>query len=130
MDYDSCPRSSVRNRLRSNGISCMSTHPGNVSAHMVQEVGDVDAAMGGAPRRLKLDLSIERSARTPMEGKACMPSGDSDAEHLTIWSSTQTSTGVPRAAVAARLGFLPPGQVDRIAPDVGGGSASRSCTLA
>ncbi|HNQ06873.1 MAG TPA: aerobic carbon-monoxide dehydrogenase large subunit [Tetrasphaera sp.] len=93
--------------------------PGNVSAHMVQEVGDVDAAMGGAPRRLKLDLSIERSACTPMEGKGVYAVWDSDAEHLTIWSSTQTSTGV-RAAVAARLG-LPLAKVDCIAPDVGGG---------
>ena len=38
---------------------------------------------------------------------------------MTVWTSTQTSTGV-RAAVAAKLG-LDLGQVDVITPDVGGG---------
>ena len=38
---------------------------------------------------------------------------------MTVWSSTQTATGV-RAAVAAKLG-LDLGQVDVITPDVGGG---------
>ena len=93
--------------------------PGNVAAQMLQEVGDVDAAMAVAPRRLRLDLSIERSACMPMEGKGVYAVWDTDAEHLTLWSSTQTSTGV-RAAVAARLG-LPLAKVDCIAPDVGGG---------
>ena len=93
--------------------------PGNVSAHLRQEVGDVTAALAGAPHRLTFDLSIERSACMPMEGKGVYASWDRDAEHLTLWSSTQTSTGV-RAAVAARLG-LPLTKVDCITPDVGGG---------
>ena len=93
--------------------------PGNVAANLRQEVGDVDAAMAAAPNRLRLDLTIERSACMPMEGKGVYAKWDSDAEHLTLWSSTQTATGV-RAAVAARLG-LPLAKVDCIAPDVGGG---------
>ncbi|MCA0292264.1 MAG: xanthine dehydrogenase family protein molybdopterin-binding subunit [Actinobacteria bacterium] len=97
--------------------------PGNVSAHLLQEVGDLDAAMAGAPHRLSLDLSIERSASIPMEGKGVYAKWDSDAEHLTLWSSTQTSTGV-RAAVATRLG-LPLAKVDCITPDVGGGFGSK-----
>lgn len=93
--------------------------PGNISAHLLQEVGDVETAMAGAPHRLSLDLAIERSACMPMEGKGVYARWDTDAEHLTLWSSTQTSTGV-RAAVAARLG-LPLAKVDCITPDVGGG---------
>lgn len=92
---------------------------GNISAHLLQEVGNVTAAMAKAPNRLTLDLTIERSACMPMEGKGVYAVWDSDDERLRIYSSTQTSTGV-RAAVAAKLG-LPLAKVECIAPDVGGG---------
>jgi carbon-monoxide dehydrogenase large subunit len=93
--------------------------PGNVSAHLVQEVGDVTSAMARAPHTLTLDLEIERSACMPMEGKGVYAQWNSDEGSLRIYSSTQTSTGV-RAAVAAKLG-LPLAKVECIAPDVGGG---------
>ncbi len=93
--------------------------PGNVAAHLIQEVGDVDAALGAAPHVLELDLEIERSASMPMEGRGVLARWESDEGYLRIWSSTQTSTGV-RAAVAAKLG-LPLAKVDCTAPDVGGG---------
>lgn len=93
--------------------------PGNVAAHMVQEVGDTEAAIAAAPHRLSLALEIERSACMPMEGKGVYARWDSDEQSLRIYSSTQTSTGV-RAAVAAKLG-MPLAKVECIAPDVGGG---------
>ncbi|MGN6754183.1 MAG: aerobic carbon-monoxide dehydrogenase large subunit [Intrasporangium sp.] len=93
--------------------------PGNVAAHMLQEVGDVEAAMASSANRLTLDLEIERSASMPMEGKGVYARWDDERGELRLWSSTQTSTGV-RAAVAARLG-LPLSKVECIAPDVGGG---------
>ncbi|MER7073715.1 aerobic carbon-monoxide dehydrogenase large subunit [Terrabacter sp. NPDC000476] len=93
--------------------------PGNVAAHMLQEVGDVDAAMASAPHTLTLDLDIERSACMPMEGKGVYARWDAERGELRMYSSTQTSTGV-RAAVAARL-ELPLAKVECIAPDVGGG---------
>jgi CO/xanthine dehydrogenase Mo-binding subunit len=93
--------------------------PGNVAAHMVQEVGDVEAALASSVNRLSLDLTIERSASMPMEGKGVYARWDDERDELRLWSSTQTSTGV-RAAVAARLG-LPLAKVECIAPDVGGG---------
>ena len=92
---------------------------GNISAHLLQSVGDVDAALASAPHRLTLDLSIERSACMPMEGKGVYARWDAQDEKLRIYSSTQTSTGV-RAAVAAKLG-LPLAKVECIAPDIGGG---------
>ena len=76
--------------------------PGNVAAHMVQEHGDVEAALAAAPRTLELDLSIERSASTPLEGRGVLARWDTEARRMRIWTSTQTSTGV-RAAVAAKL---------------------------
>ncbi|CAN7340992.1 aerobic carbon-monoxide dehydrogenase large subunit [Knoellia sp. LjRoot47] len=93
--------------------------PGNVAAHLLQEVGNVEAAMAEAPRTLTLDLEIERSACMPMEGKGVHAHWDSDEQRMRIHSSTQTTTGV-RAAVAAKL-QLPLAQVECIAPDVGGG---------
>jgi len=93
--------------------------PGNVGARMEQNTGDVEAAIAAAPHRLSLDLTVERSACMPMEGRGTVARWDPDVGRLQVWSSTQTSTGV-RAAVAVKLG-LDLAQVDVITPDVGGG---------
>jgi carbon-monoxide dehydrogenase large subunit len=93
--------------------------PGNVGARMEQANGDAPAAIAAAPHRLDLDLTVERSASMPMEGRGVVARWDPDQGRLQVWTSTQTSTGV-RAAVAAKLG-LDLGQVDVITPDVGGG---------
>jgi len=93
--------------------------PGNRAANSVQEHGDAAAVIAAAPRRLELDLHIERSASTPLEGRGVLARWDEHAGQLRLWTSTQTSTGV-RAAVAARLG-LALTDVDVITPDVGGG---------
>ena len=54
-----------------------------------------------------------------MEGRGTVARWDPDVNRLTVWTSTQTSTGV-RAAIAVKLG-LDLGQVDVVTPDVGGG---------
>jgi hypothetical protein len=72
-----------------------------------------------APHKLSLDLFIERSSCSPLEGKGVYAIWEEDSQELRLWSSTQTSTGV-RAAVAAKL-ELPLQKVECIAPDVGGG---------
>ena len=93
--------------------------PGNLAANETQEHGDAAAAIAAAPHVLELDLEIERSASTPLEGRGVLADWDDQAARLRMWTSTQTSTGV-RAAVAAKLG-LDLSQVDVITPDVGGG---------
>src|SRR5262249_34904225 len=93
--------------------------PGNIAATMTQSNGDVDAAIAAAPHTLDLDLYVERSASTPLEGRGVLARWDTESRRLRIWTSTQTSTGV-RAAVAAKLG-LALADVDVITPDVGGG---------
>ena len=93
--------------------------PGNVAARMEQSNGDAEAAIAAAPQRLSLDLTIERSASQPLEGRGVAARWDPDSGRMQVWSSTQTSTGV-RAAVAAKLG-LDLVQVDVVTPDVGGG---------
>lgn len=93
--------------------------PGNRAATMHQSFGDADAAIRDATHTLSLDFTIERSASMPLEGRGTVARWDEDLKRLSVWTSTQTSTGV-RAAVASKLG-LDLGQVDVITPDVGGG---------
>jgi aerobic carbon-monoxide dehydrogenase large subunit len=93
--------------------------PDNVSAHLVQEVGDAPAAIAAAPRQLSLQLHVERSASMPMEGKGVYARWDADDRSLRVYSSTQTSTSV-RFALAAKLG-IPVDRVEVVTPDVGGG---------
>jgi aerobic carbon-monoxide dehydrogenase large subunit len=93
--------------------------PGNVAAVMVQQTGDADAAVDAAPHRLELDLGIERSASTPLEGKGVLARWDADDRSLLVHTSTQTSTSV-RQAIAAKLD-LPVDRVEVVTPDVGGG---------
>jgi carbon-monoxide dehydrogenase large subunit len=93
--------------------------PGNVGANLVQEVGDVSAAISAAPNVVEFRLDIERSASMPLEGRGVYARWDDDDGSLRVYSSTQTSTSV-RMAIAAKL-ELPPGKVEVIAPDVGGG---------
>jgi aerobic carbon-monoxide dehydrogenase large subunit len=93
--------------------------PDNVGARLEQENGDARAAIAAAPHSLSLDLTIERSASQPMEGRGTAARWDPDTSRMTVWTSTQTSTGV-RGCVAAKL-ELDLGQVDVITPDVGGG---------
>ncbi|GAA3024755.1 aerobic carbon-monoxide dehydrogenase large subunit [Streptosporangium longisporum] len=98
--------------------------PGNVGAHLVQEVPSADGlgarqAIDAAPHTLSFRLDIERSASMPLEGRGVHARWDADDRSLRVHSSTQTSTSV-RMAIAAKLG-LPLPQVEVIAPDVGGG---------
>ena len=93
--------------------------PGNIAAEMLQEVGDVDAAMAAAPRRKRLRFRYERGAASPMEARAVWARWSSDEHRLTVYDSTQSPTSI-RGGLAV-LFSLPESSVDVIAPDVGGG---------
>ncbi|WP_447644847.1 aerobic carbon-monoxide dehydrogenase large subunit [Nocardioides zeae] len=93
--------------------------PGNAAAVSTQAYGDAAAEVEAAPHRLTFEWDIERSACMPMEGKGVHARWDAHEEKLTLWTATQTSTGV-RGAVSAKLG-LELTQVDVVTPDVGGG---------
>ena len=93
--------------------------PGNRAGVLEQGFGDADAALESAPNRLRLDVHVERSASTHLEGRGTVARWDEDLARLSVWTSTQNSTGV-RAAIAAKLG-LDLGDVDVVTPDVGGG---------
>jgi aerobic carbon-monoxide dehydrogenase large subunit len=93
--------------------------PDNVSAHLIQQVGDARAAIGAAPHQLTLELEVERSASMPMEGRGVYARWDGADRSLRVYSSTQTSTSV-RFAIATKL-ELPVDRVEVVTPDVGGG---------
>lgn len=93
--------------------------PDNVAGHLLQETGDVDAALAAAPHVLDLNLEVERSASTPLEGRGVYARWDVAEQSLRVYTSTQASTSV-RAAVAAKLA-LPLARVECVAPDIGGG---------
>src|SRR6266567_1340840 len=93
--------------------------PGNVAAEMLQEVGDVDAAMRTAARRKQLRFRYERGAASPMEARAVWARWSADDHKLTVYDSTQSPTSI-RGGLAVLFG-LPESNVEVIAPDVGGG---------
>jgi len=97
--------------------------PGNVAAEMLQEVGDVDAALAKAPHRKKLRLRYERGAACSLEGRAVWARWSEDEHKLTVYDSTQSPTSI-RGGLAVLFG-LAESNVEVIAPDVGGGFGSK-----
>ena len=85
--------------------------PDNIAAHLVQEVGDVTAAMAASPRTLTLDLEIERSACMPMEGKGVYATWDPDDGTLRLWDpkSGANVLTVPSATTVYAAAFSPDG---------------------
>ncbi|MCP3991262.1 MAG: xanthine dehydrogenase family protein, partial [Actinomycetia bacterium] len=97
--------------------------PGNIAAAHQEHVGDVDGALAGAPNVLELDLDMERSMGSAMEGRACHARWDRHARKLRVQNATQTPTSV-RFALANIL-EIPDEQVDVVAIDVGGGFGTK-----
>jgi aerobic carbon-monoxide dehydrogenase large subunit len=93
--------------------------PSNVAAEMLQEVGDVSAAMKAAPHRKSLHFRFERGAASPMEGRAVWARWSESEHKLTVYDSTQSPTSI-RGGLSVLFG-LPESNVEVIAPDVGGG---------
>ncbi|MGH2946699.1 MAG: aerobic carbon-monoxide dehydrogenase large subunit [Solirubrobacteraceae bacterium] len=92
--------------------------PDNVVARVGEEHGDVDAAFAKAAHTFEWRLEIERSAATPLEGRAVVARFDEDGA-LLVHDSTQAPTGI-RAGLS-RLFDLDMDRVHVVAPDVGGG---------
>ncbi|MFA9444961.1 aerobic carbon-monoxide dehydrogenase large subunit [Egicoccus sp. AB-alg6-2] len=119
VDYEILPVVVDLEAAVADGVDVHESVPGNVAAELTQTIGDVDAALARAPRRLSLRLDIERSASTPLEGRGVHARWDADDRRLRVHTSTQAPTSV-RAAIATFL-ELDFAQVDVVVPDVGGG---------
>jgi carbon-monoxide dehydrogenase large subunit len=99
-------------------VSVHSDVPDNVAGEIRQGSEDVEEGLAAAPHRLDLDLSIERSMASPIEGRGVHAEFHTGTGRLTIHSSTQVPHGV-RATVAHMLGCSSR-DIDVVAPDVGG----------
>jgi carbon-monoxide dehydrogenase large subunit len=97
--------------------------PNNVAAHMVQTVGDVDAAFSSAAHVFTESLFIERSCGSPIEARGVVAVWDRLRAHLTVWDATQAPLTI-KNGLANMLG-LPEFKVEVIAPDVGGGFGTK-----
>ena len=92
--------------------------PGNVAAHLVQSVGDVDAAFSRASHVFEERLFIERGAGQPMECRAVCAWYDPAEDVLTVYDTTQAPLSIRNGL--AVLFHLQESQVRVVAPDVGG----------
>src|SRR4029078_7458985 len=98
--------------------------PGNIAASFTHTVGDADAAMALAPRRLSRNFVYGRQTGLPLETRGCVADYDSGRNALTLWISTQVHYAV-RQNLSMLLG-IPEYDVRVIAEDVGGGFGSKS----
>lgn len=92
--------------------------PDNVAGVVEQGSPDVEEALERAPHRLDLDLWIERSMASPLEGRGVLAQPDPVHGRMLLYTSTQVPHAV-RAAVAHMTGQSPQ-DLDVICPDVGG----------
>jgi CO/xanthine dehydrogenase Mo-binding subunit len=92
--------------------------PDNLVGRVTEEHGDVDAGFAAAANVFEWRFEMERSAATPLEGRAVVARFGDDGG-LLVHDSTQAPTGI-RAGLS-RLFDLDLDRVHVIAPDVGGG---------
>jgi carbon-monoxide dehydrogenase large subunit len=97
--------------------------PRNVAAHLVQVVGDPDAAFRAAPHVFEEHLFIERSCGSPIEARGVVAVFDPLEQSLTVWDNTQAPLTI-KNGLANMLG-LPEFKVEVISPDVGGGFGTK-----
>jgi CO/xanthine dehydrogenase Mo-binding subunit len=90
----------------------------NVIARVGEEHGDVDAGFAASSHTFEWRFEIERSAATPLEGRAIVARFDAEGG-LLVHDATQAPTGI-RAGLSL-LFDLNLDQVQVVAPDVGGG---------
>jgi carbon-monoxide dehydrogenase large subunit len=93
--------------------------PSNIAAHLVQRVGDIDAAFARAAHVFQRRVQLERSASQPLETRGVVARFDKFERALTVWDSTQGPISI-RNGLAVLFG-LPADKVRVTAPDVGGG---------
>lgn len=93
--------------------------PHNIAAHLVHQVGDVEAAFAAATHIFKRHVEIERSASQPIDTRGVIARFDAFERVLTVWDSTQGPISI-RNGLAVLFG-LPADKVRVTTPDVGGG---------
>jgi CO/xanthine dehydrogenase Mo-binding subunit len=91
----------------------------NISAHVIQEKGDYEAARARADVVISRRLLYDHGVAAAMENRGVVADWDDKAQRLTVWDTTQAPIPI-RNGLAAMLG-LSESQVRVIAPFLGGG---------
>ena len=91
----------------------------NLSAHVIQEKGDYEAAREAADVVIGRRLVYDRGTAAAMENRGVVAEWDDRAQKLTVWDTTQAPIPI-RNGLAAMLG-LSESRVRVIAPFIGGG---------
>ncbi|HEU5378418.1 MAG TPA: aerobic carbon-monoxide dehydrogenase large subunit [Ktedonobacteraceae bacterium] len=97
--------------------------PGNIAAHLVQQVGQPDTIFANAPHVMRETFAMDRGAAMPMECRGIVANWDSNENMLTCWISTQGP--IPIRNGLAAIFHLPEHKVRVVAPDVGGGFGTK-----
>jgi carbon-monoxide dehydrogenase large subunit len=95
----------------------------NVAGRVTLVRGDVEAALGAAPRVARLTLRIGRGGGQPMETRGLVADCNVGLRQLTIWASSQVPHQIRQ--FVCELLDLSPHEVRVIAPDVGGGFGAK-----
>jgi len=122
VDYDPLPVISPGDLAEAAAPNTPLVHddtPNNIAAHLVQQVGDVDAAFARATHVFQRHVQLDRSASQPLETRGVIARFDKFEQALTVWDSTQGPISI-RNGLAVLFG-LPADKVRVTAPDVGGG---------
>jgi CO/xanthine dehydrogenase Mo-binding subunit len=123
VDVDWDPLPSVQEPTRSGSARVHDDITDNLAGRVTLARGDVEAALGTAPRRASLTLRIARAGGQPMETRGLVADYNAVTELLTVWASSQVPHQV-RQFVCDLLG-LPAHRVRVVAPDVGGGFGAK-----
>jgi carbon-monoxide dehydrogenase large subunit len=97
--------------------------PGNVAAHLVQVVGDPDAAFAQAEIVFSERFEIERSAGMSMETRGVLARFDHRTHELNVWDTTQAPLNI-RGCLGSLFG-IPYNKVRVVQPDTGGGFGTK-----
>lgn len=92
--------------------------PGNVHAEFTVDVGDAQAALNAADRRMSRRFRARRSIGSPIETRGVVASFEEPTGALTVWSNTQTPH-VLRGYLSEMLAIRE-GAIRVIKPDMGG----------
>ncbi|MBI1734599.1 MAG: xanthine dehydrogenase family protein [Candidatus Rokubacteria bacterium] len=96
---------------------------GNLAMHLVQQCGDAETALRGAPHVLRERFRITRGGGQPIETRGVLAEVDETSGELRVWSSTQEPHTV-RETIATVLD-LPHRTIRVVAPDTGGGFGAK-----
>jgi len=92
--------------------------PDNVAGVVTQESGDVETALAAAEHVIDVEVEIERSMASPIEGRGVYALADPVDGKLRVYTSTQVPHAV-RASLSHMLG-RPMDDIEVVTPDVGG----------